>query len=80
MRAYSRVANFDWCQACALSDLIGGPRKQYTLPALPNWFLMLNSESFEHVRSFLSFGQKLVVCQVSKAWNKPLRVQVWRTG
>ena len=42
--------------------------KQYTLPALPDWFGMLNAESFEHVRSFLDFDQKLVVCQVSKKW------------
>eukprot|EP01047_Picozoa_sp_COSAG01_P017676 COSAG01_NODE_940_length_12584_cov_7.454218_7_plen_193_part_00 len=66
--------------ARCLSDLIGGPPKQYKLPALPDWFHMLNAECFEHVRSFLDFDQKLVVCQVSKAWNKPLWVKVWRTG
>ena len=64
----------------ALSDLIGGTPKQYKLPTLPDWFLRLNAECFEHVRSFLDFEQKLVVCQVSKAWNKPMQVKVWRTG
>jgi hypothetical protein len=32
------------------------------------------------VRSFLDFKQKLVVCEVSKQWNEPMRVKVWRTG
>jgi hypothetical protein len=71
------------CMSAAqtLTDMVAAPvPKQYKLPPLPCWFLDLNSELLGHVRSFLCFDEKLILCEVCKALNMPQPVKLWRTG